>query len=416
LHISNKKEETTMEIIIEKGCGLDVHKGTVVACIMGTGIKKEIRTYRTVTNDLLRLKEWIQEAGITHVAMESTGVYWKPVFNILEDHFEVILVNARHVKNVPGRKTDVQDSEWLCRLLRSGLVSGSFIPPRDIRELRDLTRHKRKLIQAITAEKQRVEKVLEDANIKLASIASDTFGASGKRIIEELIKGELEPGGMAELSKGRLRQKRGDLKEALVGQVREHHKFMIKVSLKHIRAMEKILSDIERRIQEKIDYHYKEEYALLQTIPGVKGEASTLIAEMGVDMGRFPSEDHLSSWAGMSPGNNESGGKKKPGSTTYGNKCLKTMLTEFAWVASKTKGTYLRSKYHSLVGRRGKKKALVALGHKILIMCYHILKYRCAYKELGVDYLDQRRKDKIARSYIKRLNHLGYEVILQEAA
>jgi transposase len=283
------------------------------------------------------------------------------------------------------RKTDVQDSEWLCRLLRSGLVSGSFIPPRDIRELRDLTRHKRKLIQAITAEKQRVEKVLEDANIKLASIASDTLGASGKKIIEELIKGELEPEGMAELSKERLRQKRGDLKEALVGEVREHHKFMIKVSLKHIRPMEKILSDIERKIQEKIDRHYKEEYELLQTIPGVKGEASTLIAEMGVDMERFPSEEHLSSWAGMSPGDNESGGKKKPRSTTYGNKCLKTMLTEFAWVASKTKDTYLRSKYHSLVGRRGKKKALVALGHKILIMCYHILKYRCAYRELGID-------------------------------
>jgi len=405
-----------MEIIIEKGCGLDVHKETVVACIMGTGIKKEIRTYTTVANDLLRLKEWIQEAGITHVAMESTGVYWKPVFNILEDHFEVILVNARHVKNVPGRKTDVQDSEWLCRLLRSGLVSGSFIPPRDIRELRDLTRHKRKLIQAMVAEKQRVEKVLEDANIKLSSIVSDTFGASGKRIVEELIKGELQAEEMAELSKGRLRQKREELKEALVGELREHHKFMIKVSLKHIRAMEKILSDIERKIQEKIGRHYKEEYALLQTIPGVKGEASTLIAEMGVDMERFPSEEHLSSWAGMSPGNNESGGKKKPGSTTYGNKCLKTMLTEFAWVASKTKGTYLRSKYHSLVGRRGKKKALVALGHKILIMCYHILKYRCAYKELGVDYLDKRRKDKIARSYIKRLNHLGYEVTLREAA
>jgi len=405
-----------MEIIIERGCGLDVHKGTVVACIMGTGIKKEIRTYTTMTNDLLRLKEWIQEAGITHVAMESTGVYWKPVFNILEDQFEVILVNARHVKNVPGRKTDVQDSEWLCRLLRSGLVSGSFIPPRDIRELRDLTRHKRKLIQAIVAEKQRVEKVLEDANIKLSSIASDSFGASGKRIIEELIKGKLRTEEMAELSKGRLRQKRGELKEALVGQVREHHKFMIKVSLKHIRAMEKILLDVERKIQEKIDRQYQEEYALLQTIPGVKGEASTLIAEMGVDMGRFPSEQHLSSWAGMSPGNNESAGKKKPGSTTYGNKCLKTMLTEFAWVASKTKDTYLRSKYHSLVGRRGKKKALVALGHKILIMCYHILKYRCAYKELGVDYLDRRRKDKIASSYIKRLHHLGYEVILKEAA
>jgi transposase len=266
------------------------------------------------------------------------------------------------------------------------------------------------------AEKQRVEKVLEDANIKLSSIASDSFGASGKRIIEVLIKGKLRAEEMAELSKGRLRQKREDLKEALVGEVREHHKFMIKVSLKHIRAMEKILSDIERKIQEKIDCHYKEEYALLQTIPGVKGEASTLIAEMGVDMERFPSEEHLSSWAGMSPGNNESGGKKKPGSTTYGNKCLKTMLTEFAWVASKTKGTYLRSKYHSLVGRRGKKKALVALGHKILIMCYHILKYHRPYKELGADYLDHRRKDKIARSYIKRLHHLGYEVILQEAA
>jgi transposase len=279
-----------MEIIIEKGCGLDVHKGTVVACIMGTGIKKEIKTYTTMTNDLLRLKEWLQTSGITHVAMESTGVYWKPVFNILEDHFEVILVNARHVKNVPGRKTDVQDSEWLCRLLRSGLVSGSFIPPRDIRELRDLTRHKRKLIQAITAEKQRVEKVLEHANIKLAPIASDTSGPSGKRIIEELIKGELEPEGMAELSKGRLRQKRGDLKEALVGQVRDHHKFMIKVSLQHIRAMEKILSDMERKIQEKIDRHYKEEYELLQAIPEVKGEASTLIAEMGVDMERFPGE------------------------------------------------------------------------------------------------------------------------------
>jgi transposase len=404
-----------MDIIVDKGCGLDVHKGTVVACIMGTGIRKEVKTYTTMTNDLLRLKEWLQENGITHVAMESTGVYWKPVFNILEDRFEVILVNARHVKNVPGRKTDVQDSEWLCKLLRSGLVKGSFIPPRDIRELRDLTRHKRKLIQAITAEKQRVEKVLEDANIKLSSIASDTFGASGKRIIEELIKGKLRAEEMAELSKGRLRQKREDLKEALVGEVREHHKFMIKASLRHIGAMEKILSEIERRIQQKINRHYKEEYELLQTIPGVKGEASTLIAEMGVDMERFPSEMHLSSWAGMSPGNNESAGKKKPGSTTYGNKCLKTMLTEFAWVASKTKDTYLRSKYHSLVGRRGKKKALVALGHKILIMCYHILKYRHPYKELGGDYLDNRRKDKITRSYIKRLNHLGYEVTLKEA-
>jgi transposase len=405
-----------MEIIIERGCGLDVHKETVVACIMGTGVRKEIRTYTTMTNDLLRLKGWLQETGITHVAIESTGVYWKPVFNILEDNVEVILVNARHVKNVPGRKTDVQDSEWLCRLLRSGLLKGSFIPPRGIRELRDLTRYKRKLIQAIVAEKQRVEKVLEDANIKLSSIVSDTFGASGKRIIEELVKGKLEAEKMAELSKGRLRRKREHLKEALEGEVREHHKFMIKVSLKHIRAMEKILLGVERKIREKIERDYKQEDELLQTIPGVKENASTVIAEIGVDMDIFPNEMHLSSWSGVCPGNNESAGKKKPGSTTYGNKCLKTMLIEFAWVASRTRGTYLRSKYHSLVGRRGKKRALVALGHKILIMCYHILKYKRPYKELGVDYLDQRRKDKIARSYIKRLNHLGYEVTLQEAA
>jgi len=405
-----------MDIIIEKGCGLDVHKETVVACIMGAGMKEEIRTYTSMTHDLLRLKGWLQEAGITHVAMESTGVYWKPVFNILEDCFEVILVNARHVKNVAGRKTDVRGSEWLCRLLRSGLLRGSFIPPRGIRDLRDLTRYKRKLIQAIVAEKQRVEKVLEDANIKLSSIASDTFGVSGKRIIEELIKGKLGAEEMAELSKGRLRPKRDHLKEALVGEVREHHKFMIKVSLKHIRAMEKILLGIQKKIREKIERDYKEEDELLQTIPGVKENASTIIAEIGVEMDVFPDEMHLSSWAGMSPGNNESAGKKKPGSTTYGNKCLKAILIEFGWVASRMKGTYLRSKYHSLVGRRGKKRTLAALGHKILIMCYHILKYKRPYKELGEDYLDKRRKDRITRSYIKRLNHLGDEVILQEAA
>jgi transposase len=220
-----------MDIVVERGAGLDVHKATVVACIMGMGIRKEIRTYTTMTNDLLRLKEWLRGHGITHVAMESTGVYWKPVFNILEDAFEVILVNARHVKNVPGRKTDVKDSEWLCKLLRSGLVRGSFIPPKEVRELRDLTRYKRKLIQTITFEKQRVEKILKDANIKLSSIASDTFGASGRRAVEEIMKGELAPEAMADLSKGRLRNRKEELKEALVGNMEDHHRFMIQVHL-----------------------------------------------------------------------------------------------------------------------------------------------------------------------------------------
>jgi transposase len=367
---------------------------------MGTGIKKEIRTYLTITNDLLRLKAWLKEHGITHVAMESTGVCWKPVFNVLENAFEVMLVNARHVKNVPGRKTDVKDSEWLCKLLRSGLVRGSFIPPKPVRELRDLTRYKRKLIQSITSEKQRVEKILEDANIKLSSIASDTFGASGKRIIEELMKGELRPDEMAELSKGKLRQRKEELKEALVGNMEDHHKRMIQTSLGHINAMEEILLSVEHKIQEKIDIHFKEEFELLKTIPSVKDSASVIIAEMGVNMDIFPTEMHLSSWAGMSPG----------------NKYLKTILTEFAWIASKMKGTYLFAKYRSLVGRRGKKKALVAVGHKILISCYQILKYKVPYKELGENYLTERKRDRIAKSYIKRLNSLGYAVTLKEVA
>ena len=300
-----------MEVIVEKGCGLDVHKETVVACIMGAGIKKEIRTYSAMTNDLLRLKGWLRESGITHVAMESAGIYWKPVFNILEDSFEVILVNARHIKNVPGRKTDVQDSEWLCRLLRNGLVRGSFIPPKDIRELRDLTRHRRKLTQAISAEKNRVQKVLEDANIKLSSVVSDTFGVTGSEIIEALIKGELSIEEMGDLSRGSLRKKREAIKEALAGNFHEHHKFMIKASLKHIKSLERIISEIELETDKKLE-RYRREYELLQGIPGVKKQgAASLIAEIGVDMDRFPTEDHLSSWAGVSPGNNESAGKKK---------------------------------------------------------------------------------------------------------
>ena len=285
-----------MDIIVERGAGLDVHKDTVVACIMGAGIKKEIRTYRTVTNDLLRLKGWLKDNQITHIAMESTGVYWKPIFNMREDAFEVMRVNARHVKNVPGRKTDVKDSEWLCKLLGSGLVRGSFIPPKEIRELRDLTRYKRKLIQAVGSEKQRIEKILEDANIKLSSVASDIFGVSGIRIIEELMKGDLKPEEMAELSKGRLRRRKEDLKEALMGRMDTHHTFMIRASLEHMKAIGVILSDLEQKIEEILSLHCTEEYELLQTIPPVKDSASVIIAEIGINMGLFPTEMHLSSW------------------------------------------------------------------------------------------------------------------------
>lgn len=405
-----------METVVERGCGLDVHQKTVVACINGNGIKKEIRTYGTMTNDLLQLKEWLKEKGVTQVAMESTGVYWKPIYNILEDSFKVILANARHIKNVPGRKTDVKDCEWLCKLLQSGLLSGSFIPPKDIRQLRDLTRYKRKLVQTISAEKNRIQKILEDANIKLSSVVSDTFGVSASQIIEELLKGELSIEEMSNLARGKLVKKRELLKEALVGNFQEHHKFMIEASISHIKSIEKIISNINSQIAEKMQ-RYKKEHQLLQTIPGIKEDgASSIIAEIGVDMDRFPTEGHLSSWAGMSPGNNESAGKKKNGHTTFGNKCLKATLTEAGWAASRTKNTFFNAKYHSLVGRRGKKRALVAVGHKILIACYHILRNKTEYKELGATYLDGRKKDRIVRSYLKRLQNLGYGVTLQPLA
>lgn len=300
-----------METVIDKGCGLDVHKETVVACVMGTGIEKEVRTYGTMTGELLELKEWLKSLGITHVAMESTGVYWKPIFNILEDAFEVILVNARHIKNVPGRKTDVKDCEWICKLLRCGLVKGSFIPEKDIRELRDLTRYRKKLVQAISSERNRIQKVLEDANIKLSSVLSNSFGVSGSEIIEELLKGEQTIEEMAGHARGRLGKKKEQIKKALRGNFQEHHRFMIEASIEHIDSIEQIISKMDIEIDKKIE-KYRKEYELLQTIPGVKEQgAAAIIAEIGTNMERFPTEEHLASWAGMSPGNNESAGKKK---------------------------------------------------------------------------------------------------------
>lgn len=300
-----------MDIIVDKGAGLDVHKATVVATIDSRGIKKETRTYGTMTNELLGLRNWLKGNDITHVAMESTGVYWKPVFNILEGDFEVVLVNARHIKHVPGRKTDVSDSEWLCKLLRSGLVNGSFIPPKDIRELRGLTRYRKKLTQAISAEKNRVQKILEEANIKLSSVVSDTFGVSSTEIINALLEEKLSIDEMANLARGRLKEKKDLLREALVGKITRYHIFMIRTSLKHIRSITKLTDEVDRQIGERLK-PYEQEVQLLETIPGVKDQgAASIIAEIGVNMEQFPTAEHLSSWAGMSPGNNQSGGKKK---------------------------------------------------------------------------------------------------------
>ena len=305
-----------MDVIYEQCSGIDVHKETLTACIMigtGRGMRKEIRTYPTMTADIENLRDWLKSEGITHVAMESTGVYWKPVYNILEEDFSVIIANAKHIKHVPGRKTDVKDSEWICKLLRNGLIRGSFIPPRHIRELRDLTRHRAKLNHLMTSEKNRLQKYLEDSNIKLASVASDIFGVSGRAMLKELIKGNKNVEEIADLARGALKKKKDALKKSYAGNLTEHHRLMIQLSLKHIEYMESLIGELQVQIDKLVmENNLQKNRVLLDTIPGVNETAAeVIIAEIGSDMNAFPTEHHLASWAGISPGNNESAGKKK---------------------------------------------------------------------------------------------------------
>lgn len=306
-----------MEAIFERCCGIDVHKETSTACIMigegGKVTKKEIRTYSTMTEDIEQLRDWLKSEGVTHVAIESTGIYWRPIFNVLEQDLEIILANARHIKNVPGRKTDVKDSEWLCRLLRNGLIRGSFIPPKHIRQLRDLTRYRSKLNNNIASEKNRLQKYLEDANIKLSSVATDVFGVSGRQMIKEIIKGNTDVEVLSELARGKLKNKKEELKKSFNSRVTEHHRMLIKMSLDHIEYLEKQIVELDSQIDKLTNNNkLKEAVELLDTIPGVdEVAAKTIIAEIGTDMSKFASEAHISSWAGVSPGNNESAGKKK---------------------------------------------------------------------------------------------------------
>lgn len=306
-----------MEVVFERSCGMDVHKETLTACIIisknGKVIKKEIRIYTTMTEDIEKLREWLKEERVTHVAMESTGIYWRPIFNILEEDFEIILANARHIKNVPGRKTDVKDSEWLCQLLRNGLIRGSFIPPKHIRQLRDLTRHRKKINDNIASEKNRLQKYLEDANIKLSSVASDTFGVSGRMMLKEILEGNTDAEALSKLAVGRLKKKEGKLKQSFNSRITEHHRTMVNFSLKHIEYMEQLLMEIDGEIDKLIeDNKMKEAVELLDGIPGVDEKAAeTIIAETGTDMSKFPSAEHIASWAGVCPGSNESAGKKK---------------------------------------------------------------------------------------------------------
>ena len=402
-----KEDVVEFELIVDRGCGMDVHKDTVVVTIRGKGLKTQTRSFKTFTNSLVKLRNWLQKHKITHIAMESTGIYWKPVYNVLGDDFEILLVNARHVKNVPGHKTDKKDSRWLAKLLMSGLLKGSFIPERTIRELRDLTRYRTKLIQQISAEKNRFQKMLEDANIKLSSVLNDVFGVTGTKIIDHILSCDnYKPEELLQYVHGKVKASREEIKEALTGYVTEHHRFMLQTIKSNIAQIEETVAKLDEQIDIKIA-PYELEKELLMSIPGVgKDGAIRIIAEIGVDMNQFPDEKHLASWAGLCPGNNESAGKNKSGRITHGNKHLRSILVECGWAASRTKGTYMHGKYKSLVGRRGKKKAVIAVGHKMLIASYFIIKDKVAYKELGEDHLNNIRRDRLIAYHQKQLDNL----------
>lgn len=405
-----------MEVVYSHCCGLDVHKKTVVACIITPEIK-EIRTFSTMTDDLISMVDWIKSKGCTHVAMESTGSFWKPIYNLLEmENIEVLVVNAKRIKNVPGRKTDVKDAEWIADLLRHGLLQGSFIPSREQRELRELIRYRRSLIEERAREINRIQKVLEGANIKLSSVASDVLGKSGRAMIEAIIAGEEDPVILSELAQSRLKNKKAELQRALKGLLGHHQRLMLKTQLCHIDFLTEQIKSLDEEIKKRM-LPFEEDLELLDTIPGVgRRAAEQILAEIGTDMNQFPTAAHLCSWAGLAPGNNESAGKRKSGRTLKGNQKLRSTLVEAARAASRTKNCYLSSQYHRLAARRGANRAAVAVAHSILTIVYYILKRRQPYIELGPTYYEERRRQAIINQSIKKLESLGCKVTVQLSA
>lgn len=406
-----------MEQMIERCAGLDVHKQTVAVCIRVPGPagdrEQHVRTFGTMTADLLALRDWLTAHGVTHVALESTGVYWKPVYYVLEDAFRCLVVNAAHVHNVPGRKTDVQDCAWIAQLLEHGLLRGSFVPPVPIRELRDLTRYRKVLIQERTREAQRLHKVLEDAGIKLASVATDILGVSGRAMLEALVQGTTDPEVLAELARGRLRAKLPVLQQALTGQFRRHHAFLLSELLAHLDDLEEAVDRLSARIEEQLR-PFAAVVAPLDAIPGVNQRViEGVVAEIGVDMRRFPSDRHLTSWTGICPGQRESAGKHTSGKTRNGNRCLRTTLTEAALAAIRVKDSRLAARYRRVMRHRGHKKAVVEVAHTILVIIYHLLKDQVSYQELGATYLEQRDREHATRRYVKQLERLGHRVSLE---
>jgi transposase len=408
-----------MEVVYPYCCGLDVHKKNVVACRLRPGPagkpNVELRTFGTTTPELLALSDWLAAGGVTHVALESTGSYWKPVYNLLEGSFTLLLVNAQHVKQVPGRKSDVRDAEWLAHLLRHGLLKASFVPDREQRELRELTRYRTSLVRERVAEVNRLQKVLEGANIKLASVVSDITGKSAREMLAALVAGEADPAVLAQLAKGRLREKIPLLEQALVGQFGAHQQFMLARQLAHVEYLEALIAELDAEVAQRLA-PFEAAVQRLMTIPGVgRRVAEGLAAEVGLDMERFPSDKHLASWAGMCPGQHESAGKQRSGRTRKGSRWLRGLLVEAAHAVKRQRATYPGAQFRRLASRRGVKKAAVAVGHSLLVAAYHMLKRGVDYQDLGAQHFDERDREGVVRRAVKRLESLGYEVELQLA-
>ncbi len=409
-----------MDVLYERCCGIDVHKKMVVACLItpdATGTPtKETRTYGTMTADLLELLDWLVDAGCTHVAMESTGVFWKPLYNLMEGTLEVLVVNAAHMKNVPGRKTDVKDAEWIADLLRLGLLRASFIPDRPQRELRELTRYRTSLLQERSAEVNRLQKTLEGANIKLSAVATDIMGKSGRDMLAALVAGRTDAAALAQLARGKMREKLPQLEKALRGQFGPHQRFLVAQQLAHIDSLDDIIDRVSAEIAERVR-PFEREIEQVDTVTGIgRRTAEVLVAEVGTNLTRFPTHRHLTSWAGLCPGNNESAGKHHGGKTRKGSPWLRAALIEAAKAAGRSKNTYLGAQYRRIAARRGAKRAAVAVAHSILVIVYHILTRHEPYHDLGVTYFDERDRQAVECRLVKRLQALGYDVSLQPTA
>ena len=407
-----------MQVLYPRCAGLDVHKDVVVACVRGvsTPVHQEVRSFHTTTSGLLNLADWLNSHGCTHVAMEATGVYWKPVWHILEEDFELVLANAAHIKNVPGRKTDVNDATWIADLLAHGLIRSSFVPPTAIQELRDLTRTRKQLVREMSQHSLRIQKILEDANLKLGSVLSNVLGRSGVAMLEAIIQGEADPEKLADLAQGNARKKRAELIEALRGRVTAHHRTMLKLHLDVIRSLQRTLEELDAAVGKALT-SIQERAQLLTTMPGISDiAAQVLIAEIGVDMTRFPDQGHLISWAGLCPRNDESAGKRRSTRVRKGAPWLKTTLVTAAWAAVRTKGSYLQAQFLRIKSRRGAKKAILAVAASMLTAVYFMLRDGVSYKDLGADHFSRHDKTKTVQRLLRRLSDLGCNVVMAQPA